>query len=64
MIMAHLKESVLKGRYDLWLLGSLIAVPQKSFRNVVASGFNASTSLFMVIAGMSSCTKSPYIPFR
>jgi hypothetical protein len=56
-------DKVVNGLYDLWLFISDIGVPQKSLRNTFVIGLIPITSLFIVIAGMSSCTKSPCIPF-
>lgn len=56
----HRNDSVVSGRYDLWLLWSDIGVPQKSFLNTCNTLLPPFTSLFDTIAGMSSCTNSPF----
>lgn len=60
----YLNDSVVSGRYDLCELASSIGVPQKSLKNDRVILLTPITSLFKDIAGISSCTKLPLIPFR
>lgn len=60
---SDLKVSVVRGRYDLWLEGRAMLVPQKSFPRRLGSGDSPRTSRLVVTAGTSSCTKSPHSAF-
>ena len=58
LIFTHLNVKMQRGRYDLWLVLSAMGLPQKSFWNICPTGVEGNTSLFLLIANKSSCTKS------
>lgn len=60
MNFTYLNVSIVNGRYDLWLRGSSMDVPQKSlYRKSQVPTVGSVMSRLPVIALRSSCTKSP-----